>query len=277
VLNIQILSFATTLSINLQSDMAAPVPTMTVTVNIPLLAELLETNHDLRREVSDLRVELSARVQAIETHLNSQRTDHSMLTVPSQDLVHESRLGHEDLHIDQDLHDQINGNLHQNVHVQQDIQPPQDDQTQQNDHVDQDSNRDTSRTSSPSVDQGLTIMDHVSPPPAVGHKRKRTAKPAVGTSPHINHPGFVVRGSDTQLAQRRAEDGGPSRSESPFDSNNDRHPSSDQVDIMPPVRPQSRPPVPASRHRLQRPQAVTEPEMDEADTFKPEEVTIRWN
>jgi hypothetical protein len=258
--------------------MAAPVPTMTATVNMPLLAELLQTNHDLRREVLDLRVELSARVQAIEAHLTSQRTDHSTLTIPSQDLVHESRLGHEDLHIDQDLHDQINGNLHQDVHVQQDVQSPQDDQTQQNNHVDQDSNRDTTRISSPSIDQGLTIMDHVSPPPAVGHKRKRTAKPAVGTSPYISHSVFVLRGSDTQLAQRRAEDFGPSRSESPFDSINDRpDPSSDRLDYIPPVRPQSIP-LPPSRRRPQRSQAVVEhSDVDETNDLKQKEITMRYD
>jgi hypothetical protein len=258
--------------------MAPPLSTMTVTVDVPLLAELLQANHDLRREVSDLRTQLSTRVQAIETQLVSQRTDNSTLTIPSQDLgldagaVRENHR-HEHLHVDQDLDFQTNGSLHQNVHAQQDFHVQQDNPTQQNEHVDQDgSSRATSRTS-PSIDKGLTIINHVSLPPAAGHKRKRTAKSAVGTSPYINHSGFVVRGSDTQLAQRRAEDFGPSRSESPFDSTNDHPPSSDQLEIMPPVRPQSRPPVLASRHRLQRP--VMESEIEEADTFKSEEVTIR--
>jgi hypothetical protein len=277
VLDIQVLSFAITLSIDLQSDMAAPVPTMTVTVNIPLLAELLQTNHDLRREVSDLRIQLSARVQAIETHLISQRTDNSTLTVPSQDLgpnaasVHERRLGHEDLHIEH--HVQINGSPNQNGHVQQD------NPTQQNDRVDQDSSsRNTSRTSSPSVDEGLTIMDHVSLPPVNGRKRKRVVHPTVGTSPYINHSGFVVRDSDSQLAQRESE-AGPSGSESPFDSTNDRpEPSSDQLEIMPPVRPQSGPPVPASRHRPQRSQAAVEQsDVHEANEFKQEEITLRYD
>jgi exonuclease VII large subunit len=152
-------------SIDSQSDMAAPIPTMTVTFDIPVLAQLLQANHDLRREVSNLRTELSARVQAVETHLVSQRTDNSTLTVPSQDLdhnasaVHEDRQ-HEDLHIDQDLLDEINGNLQQDARTQQDVQAQQNYHAQQNDLLDQDdSSGATSRNPSSSVDEGLTIMD----------------------------------------------------------------------------------------------------------------------
>jgi hypothetical protein len=251
--------------------MAALVPSMTVTIDIQVLAELLQANHDLRREVSDLRNEISARIQAIETRLISQRTDHSTLTIPSQDLahtvspVHERRLRHEDLNVDQNLHVQSNESPHQDVHAQQD------DHTHRH-HVDQDDgSRSTSRASSPSIDEGITVVDHVSPAPAVGRKRKRTAKSHVGKSPYINHSGFVVRSSDTQLAQRRIE-ASPSRSESPFDS-------SDKLETLPPVRPGSKLPVsPPRQNRTQRLKTVMEQTTTvEPVAPKPEEVTLRYD
>jgi hypothetical protein len=253
---------------------------MTVTIGVPMLTELLQANHDLRREVADLRIELSARVQAVETHLTSQRTDNSTLTVPSQDFVHNVPPLHEDhryedLHVDQDLDVEINGSSHQNVNTQRDVHTQQDHHAQQHDRVAEDaSSRDTS---SPSVDEGLTITDHVSSLPGVGHKRKRTTRPAVGTSPYINHSGFVVRGSDTQLAQRKAEDPGPSRSESPFDSTNDSpDTSSDRLDYIPPVRPLSRSMASPSRRRPQRAQTdVEQSDVDEAN--EQGNITLRYN
>jgi hypothetical protein len=252
--------------------MAAPIPTMTVTFDIPVLAELLQANRDLRTVISDLRIELSTRIQAIETHLTSQRTDHSTLTATSRDLthnvspIHDPRLRRDDLHVDQDLHVQSNDLPHQDVRAQQD------DNTHRHDHVDQDDgSRSTSRTSSPSVDQGLTVVDYVSPAPAVGRKRKRTANSHVGKSPYIKHAGFVIRGSDTQLAQRRLE-ASPSRSESPFDS-------SDKLETLPPVRPRSRLPVsPPRPHRLQRPKDIVDQnDTEELAVTKPEETSMRYD
>jgi hypothetical protein len=55
--------------------MVAPLPPITVTVDVPIQAELFQANHDLRTEISTLHAELSTRVQVIDTHLTSQRTD----------------------------------------------------------------------------------------------------------------------------------------------------------------------------------------------------------
>jgi hypothetical protein len=114
-------------------------------------------------------------------------------------------------------------------------------------------------------------VDHVSPAPAAGRKRKRTANSHVGKSPYINHSGFVFRSSDTQLAQRRLEVS-PSRSESPFDS-------PDKLETLPPVRPRSKPPVsPLSQSRTQRLKTVIEQTTtDEPVLAKPEETTIRYD
>jgi hypothetical protein len=107
--------------------------------------------------------------------------------------------------------------------------------------------------------------------PAAGKKRKRTANSHVGKSPYINHSGFVVRSSDTQLAQRRLEVS-PSRSESPFDS-------SDKLETLPPVRPRSKPPMsPPKQHRLQRAETVVDQTTtDEPILAKLEETTIRYD
>lgn len=234
--------------------MAAPIPTMTLTIAIPELAELVQVNRDLRDEIQNLRTELSRRLQAIETQLAKPNTN---IAAPLQELVHDispthgSHLEHKD-HVIQN-----NGHAHQDGHVRDDQEDARDD------HVD-----DLAHDSSPSVDEGITVIHRVSPPPAAGRKRKRAVKPAVSKSPYINYSGFVVRGSDTQLAQRTVE-ARPSRSESPFDSNDDiQDPSSDKLEIMPPVRPLSKQP------RAQRPKTII---TDEPILPEPEEITTRYN
>jgi len=256
--------------------MAAPVPTITVNFDIPMLAQLVQSNDDLRREVSDLRAQLSTRLDTIESRL-PQQANLSTLPVNSQDLDHDPTSVHEDRHIGESHHVDQDHDVQSNNSTNQDIYAPDD----YEDDLAQDQNltngHNVAHDSSPSVDAGLTVMDNVSASPAAGRKRKRTAKPAAGKSPYINHSGFVVRSSDTQLAQRRLEEPGPSRSESPFDSNIDVQESSDRLDTIPPVRPQSR--VPAAPLRKMRPQRTKTVVDDTDDTFTQAsaEITMRYD
>ena len=262
--------------------MAAPVPTITVNFDIPMLAQLVQSNNDLRREVSDLRTQLSTRLDAIEARLHQQ-------IIHAQDLDHDITSVHDDRHmdesrrVDQDLDVQSSNSADPDTHTQDD---DEDDRAQDgnlaNEHDSAEGpdlvpDHDSAHDSSPSVDAGLTVMDHVSPLTVAGKKRKRTAKPAASKSPYIIHSGFVVRSSDVQLAQRRLEEPRPSRSESPFDSNIDVRESSDRLDTIPPVRPQSR--VPAAPLRKMRPQR-TRTVMDDTDetfTQASAEITMRYD
>lgn len=128
--------------------------------------------------------------------------------------------------------------------------------------------------SSPSLDEGITVVNLASPLPVHGKKRKRTAKSAASKSPYINHSGFVVRGSNAQLAQRRHEESGRSRSESPFDSDNEIQESSDRLDIIPPIRPQPKARASQLKNRPQRLKTVMD-DTDETATSVPQEVTMR--
>jgi hypothetical protein len=236
------------------------VPTMTLTIGIPELAELVQVNRELRDEIQNLRTELSGRLQAVETQLATQNTN---IAVPLQELVHEtsptpaSHLEHEDLHAQPNGYNQQDGHVRDDEHVRD---------TYEDSLVQE---HGLAHDSSPSVDEGITVIHRHSspPPPAAGRKRKRVTKPAVHQSPYINHSGFVVRGSDAQLAQNKAE-AEPSRSESPFDSIEDGQQSSDRLEMMPPVRPLSKPP------RAQRPKTII---TDEPVLPEPEEITTRYD
>ncbi|KAI4733733.1 hypothetical protein E4T50_15721 [Aureobasidium sp. EXF-12298] len=250
--------------------MAAPIPTMTLTVGIPELAELVQTNRDLRDEIQNLRTELSGRLQAVETQLAIQNTN---IAVPLQELVHETSPTHTSHSEHEDRLAHPNG-AHPNGCNQQDGYVQDDGHVRDGYEDNLVQEHGLAHDSSPSVDEGITVIDRVSPPPAspppaAGRKRKRAVRSVVHQSPYINHSGFVVRGSDTQLAQMRVE-AGPLRSESPFDSNDDiQDPLSDKLEMMPPVRPLSKPP------RAQRPKTIItdEPVLPEPVLPEPEEIT----
>jgi hypothetical protein len=249
-LHSQLLFHTSQPSIKRSFTMTDRAPSMTVTFDIPMLAGLLQSNHDLRREMSELRTELSNRLHAIETQLATQNTN---VAAPLRDLVHDASPTHGSDLEHEDLNTQTNGDAQQDGHVRDDYE----------DNLVQE--RDLAHDSSPSVDEGITLID--SPSPASGRKRKRVTKSAVHQSPYINHSGFVVRGSDTQLAQNKAE-AGPSRSESSFDSSEDGQQSSGRLEMMPPVRPLSKPP------RAQRPKTII---TDEPVLPEPEEITTRYD
>jgi len=263
--------------------MAAPVPTITVNFVIPMLAQLVQSNVDLRREVSDLRAQLSTRLDTIESRL-PQQANRLSLAVNSQDLDHDPTSVHEDRHIGESHHVDQDHDVQSNNSVNQDIHAPDDyeddlaqDQNLANEH-DLAPEHDSAHDSSSSVDEGITMVNPTSPLPVHGKKRKRTVRSAVksasGKSPYINHSGFVVRSSDTQLAQRRHEKPGSSRSESPFDSNIDVHESSDRLEMIPPVRPQSRAPALPQKIRPQRTKTVMG-DTDETPTQVSAEITMR--
>lgn len=240
--------------------MAARIPPVTVNLEIPVLAELLQSNHDLRREISDLRTELSTRMSAVEARMASQQIDEAPLGNSFQDLVDDGSPVHQDPDI------QTNGHTHQDYHARDD---GEDNFAQEHGPA---LEHGLAYDSSPSADEGITVTHQIPLPPAHGRKRKRTMKPA-SKSPSINHSGFAIQSFDTQLAQRRHEEPGPSRSESPFDPNVDVQESSDRLDMIPPVRPQSRAPVPPQRIRPQRTSATMD-DGDETQTSVPGEITM---
>ncbi|KAH0360408.1 hypothetical protein KCU65_g9396, partial [Aureobasidium melanogenum] len=126
----------------------------------------------------------------------------------------------------------------------------------------------TVHDSSPSVDEGITVVTQpLIPQPAAaaaaagGKKRKRTIHDAPA---HIDRAGFMIRSSDARLAEKRnGEARGSSRSESPF------------APARPPKAP-ARPQSPSSskpKARPRRPKA-TEAGLDEFVAPKPEDFTI---
>lgn len=246
--------------------MAAPISTVTVNFDIPMLAQLVQSNNDLRREVSDLRTQLSARLDTIEARLPQQATRSSLAATPA----HEDRYADEPHYVNQDLDVHTNGFANETSQAQDDLRDSlAQEQNLTNGH-------DLIHDSSPSVDEQDATVDPASPLPIHSKKRKRTVKSATSKSPYINHSGFVVRSSDNQLAQRRLEESRPSRSESPIESNEDVHESSDRLDIIPPTRPQSKARASPPKQLPQRPQTVFD-DTDETATPVPQEVTLRYD
>lgn len=249
--------------------MAAPIPTVTVNFDIPMLAQLVQSNNDLRREVSGLRTQLSTRLNAIEVRL-------PQLTTRSQELDYDPTVVHEDPSMDENrrvghgLDVQGNNFADQDIHA---LNHHEDEFAQERGPAPE---HDSAQDSSPSVDEGITVAHRASPPPAHGRKRKRTVKPVAGKSPYINHSGFVVRSSDNQLAERRNGEPRPLRSESPVDSNEDVQESSDRLDIIPPTRPQSKARASPPNYRAQRPQTVVD-DADGTATDVPQEITLRYD
>ncbi|KAG9584307.1 hypothetical protein KCU77_g10472, partial [Aureobasidium melanogenum] len=270
--------------------MAEPPPpaTMTVTVAVPMLANIFQSTYNLqtevqnlRTEIRDLRTDFTTRIEALEAQLAWQPTTRpppDVITDRPQDLVEDATLAHEDrVHHEEDRIDD------ENLHVQMDDRLDRGDlaHTQQDDIIHEDENithegtvthedvvtrnhedlftqtqqddvtheeEEIVNSSSPSVDEGITGVAEpvISLPPAAaaagGKKRKRTIHDAPA---YINRSGFMTRSSDAQLAEKRnGEAKEPSRSESPFDDNDDRDELSDGVDEIPPKAP-ARPQLPS--------------------------------
>ncbi|KEQ72590.1 hypothetical protein M436DRAFT_64585 [Aureobasidium namibiae CBS 147.97] len=217
-------------------DMAARIPPITVNLEIPVLAELLQSNNDLRREIPVLRIELSSRMSAVEARMPSQQVD----PAPVADLADD------DSSVQQDFNAQTSSHAHQDGHVLDDHE----DDFQKHGPAPE---HDFAHDSSPSADEGITMPYQASPPPAHGRKRKRTANPVA--------------------TQQRPEEPGSSRSESPFDSNIDVHESSDRLDMIPAVRPQSKAPASPQKFRPQRTETVMD-DIDETLTQVSPEITM---
>ncbi|KAH0288262.1 hypothetical protein KCU62_g5268, partial [Aureobasidium sp. EXF-3399] len=216
--------------------MAARIPPITVNLEIPVLAELLQSNNDLRREIPVLRIELSSRMSAVEARMPSQQVD----PAPVADLADD------DSSVQQDFNAQTSSHAHQDGHVLDDHE----DDFQKHGPAPE---HDFAHDSSPSADEGITMPYQASPPPAHGRKRKRTANPVA--------------------TQQRPEEPGSSRSESPFDSNIDVHESSDRLDMIPAVRPQSKAPASPQKFRPQRTETVMD-DIDETLTQVSPEITM---
>ncbi|KAG9752146.1 hypothetical protein KCU73_g6174, partial [Aureobasidium melanogenum] len=270
--------------------MAEPPPppaaaTMTITVDIPMLANIFQSTHDLRTEVHslqleirDLRTDFSTRLEAVEAQLAQQPTIQSpsnAIVNLSQDLVEDTTVAQEEDRLDEeDLHVQMDDRLdHDDLPQQGDIVQEDEDIVTQEDiitrtqnivrnheeivtHTQQDNGdreslahedgQGTVDSSSPSVDRGITgVAEPVISLPPAAAGIKR--KRTIHDAPaYINRSGFMTRSSDAQVAEKRnGEAKGPSRSKSPFDNNDDRDESLDGVDEIPP-KPPVRPQLPPS-------------------------------
>ncbi|KAG9646343.1 hypothetical protein KCU95_g18622, partial [Aureobasidium melanogenum] len=274
--------------------MADPLsPTMTVTIAIPVLANICQSVRDLEMEVHNLRTDFSTRLEALETQLARQQTTRppsDVITDLPQNIADDTNLEHailgnqEGNRVDEeDLHVQMDGRFHENgpAHTHEDnvnhtleddvSHTHEDGEGLAHEHGQGDVN-----SSSPSIDEGITGVAKpvISPPPAGaagGKKRKRTIHDAPA---YINRSGSKIRSSDAKLAgKRNGEARGPSRSESPFD-NDDRDELSDGLDQIPP-KPPIRPQSPSSskpRVRPRRPGAE-EAGLDRFVAHKPGDFT----
>ncbi|KAG9526424.1 hypothetical protein KCU93_g5520, partial [Aureobasidium melanogenum] len=120
-----------------------PPTTMTITVDIPMLANIFQSTHDLRTEVHnlqmeirDLRTDFSTRLEAVEAQLARQPTIQSASNAIfnlSQNIVEDTTLAHEDpAHQEEDW---IND---ENLYVQMDDRLDHDDLPQQGDIIQED-------------------------------------------------------------------------------------------------------------------------------------------
>ncbi|KAI4725620.1 hypothetical protein E4T49_06628 [Aureobasidium sp. EXF-10728] len=246
--------------------MADPRATMTFTIDVPQLAQLVQTVRDLTVGIRELRQEFSVRLAALEAESASRKTNQSQSrTHENDDLqLQTDDLAREDLDHEVNVGPRINPTY-------EDTLAPRDDAAHEDSHVNIDKldiDRAASRFSTPSIDQGFTATT-LPPAAAAGRKRKRTSAFHIGEPDCINRSGFVFRDSDAQLAGKKIKDAsGTSRSESPFDvnnNNNDRQQlSSDDLEIMPPVRPRLDP-SPLPQHRVRALHTVE---------AQPEEITM---
>ncbi|KAK6008264.1 hypothetical protein QM012_000167 [Aureobasidium pullulans] len=303
--------------------MANPPCAMTVSVNIPILNDILQSVHDsqtairdLQKEIHGLRTEFATRLQVLETQLVNQSANQSLSdtnTLPAQDVsvVDDTILVREDLggqeedraneglqvqdglvhdHEDDDLnHGNVIIHEHEHNHELLTQEDPVHDQSttaksdlahKGHDDLNHDDDQVVTNGSSPSVDAGITISRIMIPPSVTtaaaisgNKKRKRTVHDAQA---RVINSGFIIRGSDAQIAEKRIEDAkGPSRSESPFDNKDDRHTSSDE-DVIPSKPPTRKlPSMSQSRAppRRREPKKAKETGLDEFVSTKLEEIS----
>lgn len=124
--------------------MADPLsPTMTVTIAIPVLANICQSVRDLEMEVHNLRTDFSTRLEALETQLARQQTTRppsDVITDLPQNIADDTNLEHailgnqEGNHVDEeDLHVQMDGRFHENgpAHTHEDNVTHEDDITRE--------------------------------------------------------------------------------------------------------------------------------------------------
>lgn len=279
---------------------------MTITVDLPILVNIFQSvrnleagNQNLQTEIRDLRTDFTTRLEALEAQLAFQPPIQSLAGVNpnlSQELADDTTHVHGDLGTQEEDDVEEAFRIQMDDRLSEDVRPHEDDPAQEanltregeNNPAHQDDTAHNDLTgkdereatdingSSPSIDEGITLVAQpVVPPPAAGTKRKRTVRDAPARN---NYLGFMVRSSDTQLAENRGEQAkAPSRSESPFD-NNVRHDHS-LDDIIPAAAPQalqasSRPSAPPRRRETKK---AKEAGLDEFVAEKQEDFTIRYD